>query len=79
MFPLRLLQEEKPENYPLPVDVPADPPERRLDTVLGGLAVPVLQLHLLFSAGELPGLSEGHYQWGLLCWSKSPVVLTDQQ
>lgn len=53
-YPLRLLQEEKSEDDPLPVDVPADPTECRMDAVISRFSLPVLQLHLLLSARELP-------------------------
>lgn len=51
---LLILQEEKLEDDPFPVNVPADPSEYRH-------AIPVPQLHLLITARELPWLPEGHY------------------
>lgn len=58
---LLILQEEKLEDDPFPVNVPADPSEYRLDAVSGSNAIPVPQLHLLITARELPWLPEGHY------------------
>lgn len=47
-------QEEKFEDDSLAVNVPADPSERRLDTVSGSYPVSVPQLYLLLSARQLP-------------------------
>lgn len=51
---LHVFQEEKPEDDPLSVDVPADAAERRLAPVISSLTLPVLQLHLFLGARELP-------------------------
>lgn len=58
---LLILQEEKLEDDPFPVNVPAGPSEYRVDVVSGSNAIPVPQLHLLISARKLPWLPEGHY------------------
>lgn len=52
MILLLIHQEEKLEDDPFPVNVPADASECRLDAI--SYAIPVTQLHLLITAGKLP-------------------------
>lgn len=73
---LLIHQEEKLEDDPFAVNVPADPSECRLDAI--SYAIPVTQLHLLITARKLPWLPESHYKWWLLCWSKYSNIIDGQ-
>ena len=61
------MQKAKLEDDSFPVNVPADP---RSDAVSDSHAIHDPKLHLLIGARKQPGIPEGHYKWGLLCWSK---------
>lgn len=60
VFMLLIWQEEELEDDSLPVHVPADPSEYRLDTINCCYTIPVPKLHLLISTRKLPWLPEGH-------------------